>query len=167
MNKWLLLLIVAGLAVAGWYNRDKISQLLEHKPAAAIEAAAATPNPATESRAMAMRTYPALGIKDSPFNRRFIADYNELATSDPKFLLQPDWPMQLAARTARELGAGALPASGMPPPPGPPRLAGSLLDHKSGPPPPPWASPTPSMLPGGLQGSSLDAPARSTHPGGH
>ena len=64
MNKWLLLLILIGLGVAGWMNRDRISELLgqhkEEEPAAATPAPVATPNPAPDSIALARKTYPAL-----------------------------------------------------------------------------------------------------------
>jgi hypothetical protein len=91
MNKWLLLLVVIGLAVAGWMNREMISRLLGHRSAVEAPAddagrALATPNPATESIALARRTYPALAVQGSVFNMRFVGYYNEVKAGNPDFL---------------------------------------------------------------------------------
>jgi hypothetical protein len=156
MNKWLLLLVVIGLAVAGWMNREMISGLLGHKPAVEAPAdesgnAPATPNPATESIALARKTYPALAVQGSVFNMRFVGYYNEVKGSNPGFLAQANWPMLLAERTAKEL-------TGAPTPVPANHLTGSALDPQKpkgpgmiGP------TPTPVFLPPGLQGSALDA----------
>ena len=155
MNKWLLLLIVAALAVAGWFRRDQVMAFLASK--GALQAVGlptpappfATPNPAPDSIALAKQAYPALGKEGSPFNRRFVALYNSLKESDPQFLAQPDWPVRLAERTAMELGGGAMPVPGMATPPVVVHLEGTALDKPAGRRP---VSGTPS--PDG--GSSLD-----------
>jgi thiol-disulfide isomerase/thioredoxin len=54
-------------------------------------------------------TYPALAKAGSPFNRKFIALFNEVRASDPDFLTRPNWPLLLAERTAKELGGGVMP----------------------------------------------------------
>lgn len=133
MNKWFLLLIVAGLAVAGWFNWDKITAFAVEKGygkylGAEPSPTPAGPNPAAASQAQAQKAYPALAIPGSPFNKKFLELYK---ASDPAFLTQPDWPMLLAERTAKELGGGAMPVPGRPTPPivfSPP--LGSALDPK-------------------------------------
>jgi len=133
MNKSVLLLVVIGLAVAGWMNRETISGWVAQRsggvtetdePAPAAEPvtapatpavsvkSAAKPNPAPQAVAQARQTYPALATAGSPFNARFVALYNESKASNPNFLAGPNWPMQLAERTAKELGVAAMPRSG-------------------------------------------------------
>ena len=136
MNKSVLLLVVIGLAVAGWMNRETISGWVAQRsggvtetdepapaaepvtapatPAVSVKSAAkpATPNPAPQAVAQARQTYPALATAGSPFNARFVALYNESKASNPNFLAGPNWPMQLAERTAKELGVAAMPRSG-------------------------------------------------------
>lgn len=66
--------------------------------------AAATPHPAKEATAEAVRLYPALAQRNSPMNVAFVALYNQKKTSDPVVLTQPDWPVILAHRAASTLG---------------------------------------------------------------
>jgi hypothetical protein len=160
MNKWLLLLVVVGLGVAGWLHRDTISGWLGQKSEGSADGTpgAATPNPASASIELAKKTYPALGVPSSQFNIQFLKDYNQVKASSPGFLAQADWPMQLANRVASELGvqAGA-PATPKPVP------FGSSLDNKAygsyGNGSAPHA--TPQLLPG-LIGSDLDQKPKST-----
>ena len=123
MNKWLLLLIVIGLAGVGWINRDKVSEFLSSRgiaipilQPASTPVPPTTPAPALEAKAQAVKAYPALGIQGSAFNRKFVALFNDLKDSDPDYLAQSDWPVRLAERTARELGDGAMPIAGSPTP---------------------------------------------------
>jgi hypothetical protein len=166
MNKWFLLLLVVGLAAVGWFNRERISDLFDHKPPVeeappVVVKPPATPNPASDSVALARQTYPALAKPGSAFNIRFVADYNQKKASDPDYLAQADWPMQLAAQTARELGGGALPPAGTTTHLPANHLSGTALNSAS---PHPGGSPTPPLLLPGLQGSSLDAPAHRSGP---
>jgi hypothetical protein len=170
MNKWFLLLIAIGLAVTGWYRRDMVagwfgktvtvdtsssSSPESGEPSNGARSPAPTPNLALASLEQAKRTYPALTIPGSAFRRRFEADYAALKVNDPAFLARADWPILLGARTATELGGGAMPVVGGPPP----------SPH---PPVPPFTGPggTPSPLhgPQGLKGSALDQkPAAKSH----
>ena len=123
MNKWLLLLIVGGLAAVGWFHHETISEWVAQKTGRAIPSPeleqldkpgrpAATPNPAADSVAQARRIYPALAKAGSPFNLRFVALFKEMQASNPDFLAKPDWPIRLAERTAKDLGGAAMPRSG-------------------------------------------------------
>lgn len=156
MNKWILLLLVGGLAAAGWLNRERISEFLRPKTIEETELPAvtppSTPNPAIESTALAKRTYPALAMQGSAFNTRFVALFNELKVSNPDFLAQPNWPLELAERTAKELGGGVVPLGT----PVPNHMVGGLSTPKGGTPKP---TATPALMLPGLQGSSLDKPA--------
>jgi protein disulfide-isomerase len=118
MNKPLLLLVIIGLAVVGWFNRETISGWVVKKTAEVTQSPvfgrhSATPNPARESAALATRLYPELAKGGSAFNLRFVALYNEMKLSDPNLLAQPNWPIQLAERTVRELGGGSISGSGI------------------------------------------------------
>ena len=155
MNKWTLILILIGLAVAGVINRDKISAYLGHKAGSIISsstpegAAGATPNPATDSIALARQRYPQLAVPNSQFNMHFVQLYNTAKTTDPFLLAQADWPMQLADRTARDLSITPLT-----PTPPPTDLSTSALNSR----PAGWAGSTvaPSVQLPGLKGSALD-----------
>jgi hypothetical protein len=152
MNKWTLLLILIGLAVAGALNRDKIAAYLGQKTAsidAATPEPTATPNPAKESIARARQRYPQLAIANSQFNMRFVQLYNTAKNTDPFLLAQADWPMQLADRTAHDLNI--TPVTPTPPPTD---MSTSALNAR----PPGWAGSTvpPSVQLPGLKGSALD-----------
>ena len=150
MTKWLLLLIVAGLAVAGWFNRDKFSSWTTTKASVEQILGPATPHPATASTALAIKAFPALGVEGSPFNKKFVQLFSEMKETNPAFLSQPDWPMQLAERTAHELG-GAVAAV---PSATPAQMQGGLLDVR--PPGGPVSTVAPRVQLPGFQGTSLD-----------
>jgi hypothetical protein len=155
MTKWLFLLIVIGLGVAGWFYRDKIQGWIgmgqkAEEPAAPVHAPA-TPNPAVASRAQAVKTYPALGVQGSPFNIRFVQDYNQTLATNPNFLAQDNWPMLLAGRVEGEIPAAAPVAT--PPPPPPTGVAGNGRFGRP--------TPTPQLLPG-ITGTSLDQPTQQS-----
>jgi len=162
MNKWTLILILIGLAVAGVINRDKISAYLGHKAGSIISsstpegAAGATPNPATDSIALARQRYPQLAVPNSQFNMHFVQLYNTTKNTDPYLLAQADWPMQLAERTARELGVGAIT-----PTPPPTEMSTSSLNSR----PVGWVGGTvaPSVQLPGLKGSALDQRPPAVH----
>jgi len=156
MNRWFLLLVVIALVATGWFNREKVSGFLRPQPQAentpvTSVLAPATPHPATESVALAGKTYPALTVANSPFNKRFVELYNNARQTNPQLLTQPDWPMLLAAQTARELTSRVPTAAGPPPT----ELSGSPLNAK-----PPGSSPAytvpPSVQLPGFKGSALD-----------
>jgi hypothetical protein len=60
----------------------------------------------------AVRLYPELGVKDSTFNRAYLQSYREELQKNPSFFKRVDWPLELAHRTARQLGV--LPATSEP-----------------------------------------------------
>jgi hypothetical protein len=157
MNKWFLMLVLIGLGVAGWMNRDTISGWLGHKTTdqPAEPTGPGTPHPAPESRALATKAYPSLAVPGSAFNIRFLALYNDTKVSNPGLLTQADWPMQLAERVAKQLGNAT---------PGPSaNQFGSQLDVRPGGTP---ASVPQSVALPGLKGSSLDqrpVPGRNGH----
>lgn len=159
MNKWFLLLVVIALAATGWVNRDKISALLRHQFQGANSSlssvlaptAPATPHPAAESVAQARKAYPALAVANSPFNKKFVELYNNTKQTNPEFLIQPDWPMQLAAQTARELTSTVPSATGLPPT----ELSGSPLNSRPQGAAPGYTVPPTVQLPG-FKGSALD-----------
>jgi hypothetical protein len=86
-----LLAMVGG---AGWLFRDIGSPT----PGIVKERAPATPNPAKEAIAEAVRLYPGLNKKDSALNRKFVELYREAQTNDPGLLTKSDWPLTLVAR---------------------------------------------------------------------
>ena len=137
-NLVLFLLLVAAVAV-GYQNREAImarfSQPAE-KPSEETEVPAvkrpnATPHPATESRAAAISAFPALGQKESIFNRTFLVLYSQAQQSEPELLAKPDWPMILAKRTSASLTPATPVPTPRPPPPTPFKpLQGSALDQR-------------------------------------
>ncbi|MEP6670978.1 MAG: hypothetical protein ABJF10_17595 [Chthoniobacter sp.] len=58
-------------------------------------------------QAKAIEKYPALAVKDSDFNKRFIAEYNKRHSANAPLLKDPRWPLLLAD----ELAAIPAPAS--------------------------------------------------------
>jgi hypothetical protein len=159
MNKWFLLLVLIGVGVAGWMNRETVSGWLGHKTTdqPSEPTGPATPHPATESRALATRTYPALAVPGSPFNIRFLALYNDARASNPGLLTEANWPMQLAERTAKLVGNRAMPTPAA-------NQFGSQLDMRPG--GTPGATVPPSVALPGLKGSSLDqrpVPGKNGH----
>jgi len=152
--KWFLLIIVIALAAVSWTNRDKISSYVRHQLADSptpAPGAPVTPNPAAESVAQARKAYPALAVANSPFNRKFIELYNNARLTNPDSLTSPDWPMLLAAQTARELSSPIPSAVGLPPT----ELSGSPLNGRPLGSAPGYTVPPSVQLPG-LKGSSLD-----------
>jgi hypothetical protein len=106
-------------------------------------AAALRPHPATVAREAAVKIYPALGVKDSLFNKTFRDLYTEKAQQDPEFLTQADWPLLLARRTAELLApltaSASPPAVAAPAPPqaissAPPAFAPSSVSGQAAPP---------------------------------
>jgi hypothetical protein len=163
MNKLLLLLVIIGLGVAGYLHRDQVSAWFGHKsdtaesaPAAPAAPAAATVNPAQASRDQATKLYPALVVQGSPFNIRFVANFNQVKSTNPTFLTQSDWPMQLATRTGNELGISPV----APVTPAPVPFGSSLDNHAYGGHGGATPPPTPGLLPG-LTGSALDEKPKS------
>jgi hypothetical protein len=149
MNKWTLLLILVGLGAVGMLNRDKISAYLGQKSESAdATPAPATPHPAQDSVAKARKTYPALAVPNSPFNKKFVELYNAKKASEPEFLVAADWPMKLADETANALTVSG--TTFQPPTQG----SSSSLNNR----PANFAGPTaaPSVQLPGLKGSALD-----------
>jgi len=130
MKSLLILLLVIGLPVAGYLNRDKLSEMwakhnggnapsAEEAPAddngnPALAAAlakrnAATPNPAREAQARATAIYPGLAIPNSPLNQKFVALYKEAQASDHALLSRADWPLTLAERAVVAVGGKPMP----------------------------------------------------------
>ena len=62
-----------------------------------------TPHPAQGASQKAILLYPDLARKDSMFNRTFLEMYEEQKKNNPDSLAAVDWPLTLAARTARML----------------------------------------------------------------
>ncbi|MEP6668547.1 MAG: hypothetical protein ABJF10_05305 [Chthoniobacter sp.] len=58
------------------------------------------PNAAAGAKEAAVKMYPALGVKDSTFNKTFRDLYVEKSQKDPEFLTRADWPLLLARQTA-------------------------------------------------------------------
>jgi hypothetical protein len=150
MSKWLLLLVVIGLGVTCWVNRDKISTWVGSMRGTAVVSAAATPHPATDSQAQAVKKYPSLGVQGSAFNQKFVQLYNVKRNAEPAFLAQADWPMQLADQAASEQGVVAAP-----PTPPPTQASSSVLNNRPSGFSAPATVPPTVQLPG-LKGSALD-----------
>jgi hypothetical protein len=146
MNKWFLLLVIAGLAVGGWINREKIERLVGYKVSLRADPLA-TPHP-SPNYAAATKAFPPLGVQGSPFNIKFVELHNQLKASDPGFFAQEDWPMQLAQRTAQEVHFVAAAAT-----PAPTNFGSSLDSRPAG--PPGYTVPPTVQLPG-MRGSALD-----------
>ena len=120
------LLLIIGLLVAGWVNREKLHGLgsgsstfeatptptpaLAAPPASVAEQRPpATPHPAKESQEQAIKLYPALTHADSELHKKFAALYEDARRSNPDLLARPDWPMKLAERAMVGLGGAPLP----------------------------------------------------------
>ncbi len=73
--------------------------------------AIATPNPAKEAVAEAVRRYPALSQKDSALNRKFVALFEAAKAAEPDALTKSDWPLVMAARADAELRQGTAPSN--------------------------------------------------------
>lgn len=69
----------------------------------------ATPHPANEAAAEAVRRHPALSQKDSAFNRKFVALFEAAKAKEPDILTKPDWPLVIAARADAELQKSTAP----------------------------------------------------------
>src|SRR4051794_4735455 len=105
MRKLLGVVLVAGVVVVGWMNRDKLGIVSPQAPPTVPEAsstpgspAAPAPqlaptvpkqHPAREAQAQAIARYPALSRPNSELNRKFLALYKEAQTGDPALLAQP------------------------------------------------------------------------------
>jgi hypothetical protein len=72
--------------------------------------ASATPHPAKEAIAEAVRRYPALSQKDSALNRKFVALFGAAKAKEPDTLIKPDWPLVIAARADAELRQSTAPS---------------------------------------------------------
>ncbi len=145
MKNVILLLVVVGLLVAGWRHRDKLTGMLK-KPGSGEVAeegsifgssvgeppveGATKPHPAKEAQIAATKAYPALGIPNSAFNKKFLALYAEAQRSEPQLLAQSDWPLKLADRTAVALGGAPMPVPQTPAPVQASGLQGSALDKR-------------------------------------
>jgi hypothetical protein len=144
MRNFYLLLLLAGLGTVGYLNRDAImtrfgsppaeKQAAEEPEAPVVKKPTATPHPATDSRAAAVRAFPALGQKDSIFNKTFLVLHSQAEQNEPDLLAKPDWPMVLAKRTSASLTPATPVPTPRPPPPTPFKpLHDSALDmHPSG-----------------------------------
>ncbi|MEP6671484.1 MAG: glutaredoxin family protein [Chthoniobacter sp.] len=118
-----VLLLVIGLPLAGYLNRDRLSEMwAKHNAAVAGEdvsaepaaagaqrGAAVAPNPAKEAQTRATAIYPGLAIPNSALNQKFVALYKEAQASDPALLARTDWPLTLAERAVVALGGKAMP----------------------------------------------------------
>jgi hypothetical protein len=144
MRNVILLLLVVGLCFGGWLYRDKLPWIKgtgepgapgSDGPIPALSrlfggpTPIPTPHPAAEARAAAIRAYPALGIKDSALNKKFVVLYSEAQRDEPGLLAQPDWPITLAGRAAVAIGGGAIPVPVATPRPRPSGLKGTILDQ--------------------------------------
>jgi len=79
-----------------------------------------TPHPASGAKEAAVKKYPDLAIKDSTFNKTFRDLYEEQLQKNPSSLARPEWPLDLAYRTATLLGVHTYgPPPAAPPPPVP------------------------------------------------
>ena len=139
-NVVLLLLLIAAVAI-GYANREAIRERFRHpaeKPPEETEVPMVkkpdgTPHPATESRAAAIHAFPALGQKESIFNKTFLVLYSQAQQNEPKLLAKPDWPMTLAKRASASLTLATPVPTPRPPPPTPFKpLQGSALDQRPG-----------------------------------
>lgn len=101
-----LLLLAGGasLLFGGCVPRPQSESSAESTPSDKKQSTA-TPHPAKNATAEAVRRYPALGQKDSALNRKFVALFDEAKASDPNSLTNADWPLVLAARAAAALSA--------------------------------------------------------------
>ncbi len=66
-----------------------------------------------------MRRYPAIGVKDSPENEKFVDRTNELKTELPDIFKNPRWPLEIGEQLASQEGwsRSDAPADGVAPPP--------------------------------------------------
>lgn len=93
-------------------------------------AALATPHPAAAAKERAMRLYPELAKKDSPFNLAFRTLYDLRRKNDPDALTKEDWPLTLAHKAASLVGAKVI-ATATPKPPAPAPGNSSRLSEKT------------------------------------
>lgn len=57
-----------------------------------------------QATAQAIRLYPALAQKDSPFNKAFVLLYTQSKEKNPQLIATSDWPIRLANQVAASLG---------------------------------------------------------------
>jgi glutaredoxin len=127
MKSFVSLIVVIGLAVAGWMNRERLSGLWAQAdtgpedaspnpglPNGGTKGPAPTPHPAREAQAQAAAQYPGLKLANSPLNQKFVALYKEAQSSNPTLLSRPDWPLRLAEQAVASLGVAPTPAQDAP-----------------------------------------------------
>lgn len=91
------------------------------EPAPPLPTPVLTPHPASGAREAAVKKYPELAVKDSTFNKTFRDLYEAELKDHPINLARPEWPLDLAYRTATLLGVHPyVPAPETPAPPPPP-----------------------------------------------
>ncbi len=119
---WLFLILGIPFFVAGWFftSSSYPGEPPPSTPAPAVAVVVTTPpprpiatpvptkaEPATYAEAVnaaqhaAVARYPALGKRGTAFNARFVEAYHQLRIDDPRFFVDPEWPLHLADEIAR------------------------------------------------------------------
>ena len=149
MKSFFLILLIAGLLVAGWMNRDKLrgfsgvssnpGQDSTDTPESTTPRPVGTPHPANEAQAQAIALYPGLLRPETPLAKKFHALHREAQFSERELLSNPDWPLVLADRAMVSIGGVPVPRPpSATPVPAPSKLPGTSLDVRP--------SPSPSRL---------------------
>ena len=78
----LIILLLAGLGFAGWKAYHFVN-----------------PRSVEEAQQRAVKVFPALGVRDSPLNREFVARYQRYQATNKEYFNNPNWPLILAAES--------------------------------------------------------------------
>ena len=67
------------------------------------------PKVTSQQQAVLLQMFPQLGVKGSPLNQKYVAEFNRLKTENPSFFNDKTWPLLLAQQCADALSRDSAP----------------------------------------------------------